>query len=138
MQLGIGGHKPRLTSAVFDPSGRYVLTAGTDGTVRRAECAVCGNLEGMLELARAQLAGSRRPLTEEERERYRARLTNEGEFAQPAEAMYPSSIPRGDLSVGKWTGAEPSSGSTTRSVRVSVAKSSTHPTIPWSSGKVPI
>jgi WD40 repeat protein len=70
LPYGFGGHKPRISSAVFDPSGRFVLTAGTDSTVRRAECAVCRDLDAMLELARARLAGSRRPLTAEERERY--------------------------------------------------------------------
>ena len=35
LPYGFGGHTPRVMSAVFDPSGRYVLTAATDGTVRR-------------------------------------------------------------------------------------------------------
>ena len=70
LPYGFGGHKPVLSSAVFDPSSRYVLTSGTDGTVRRAECVVCRDLAGLLDLARIQLAGSRRPLTIEERERY--------------------------------------------------------------------
>jgi WD40 repeat protein len=67
---GFGGHESRFTSAVFDPSSRFVLTASSDGTVRRAECLVCRDLEGMLDLARVQLAETRRTLTEGERERY--------------------------------------------------------------------
>lgn len=70
LPYGFGGHKPPLTSAVFDPSSRFVLTASADGTVRRAECVVCRDLDGMLALARVQLAGSGRTLTTEERERY--------------------------------------------------------------------
>ena len=70
LPYGLGGHKPRVSSAVFDPGGRFVLTAGTDNTVRRAECVVCGDLSVILALADAQLAKSRRELTEEERERF--------------------------------------------------------------------
>ena len=70
LPYGFGGHEPPISSAVFDPTSRYVLTAGADGTVRRAECVVCRDLDGMLELARAQLAESGRPLTDEERDRY--------------------------------------------------------------------
>ena len=52
------------------PAADYVLTAGTDRTVRMTECVVCVGLEDMLALADAQLADSRRELTPEERERY--------------------------------------------------------------------
>jgi WD40 repeat protein len=67
---GFGGHQSRLTSAMFDPSSRFVLTASADGTVRRAECLVCRDLDGMLDLARLQLAETGRTLTQAERERY--------------------------------------------------------------------
>jgi deazaflavin-dependent oxidoreductase (nitroreductase family) len=67
---GFGGHQSRLTSAMFDPSSRFVLTASADGTVRRAECLVCRDLDGMLDLARLQLAEIGRTLTQAERERY--------------------------------------------------------------------
>jgi WD40 repeat protein len=70
LPYGYGGHRPRVMSAAFDPSGRYVLTAGSDRTVRRAVCVVCGGLEDLLALAEAQLAGSGRKLTADERERY--------------------------------------------------------------------
>ena len=59
-----------LSSATFDPTGRAVLASSFDGTVRRAECKLCGDLNALLVLARAQLAASGRRLTAEERERY--------------------------------------------------------------------
>ncbi len=59
-----------LSSATFDPTGRAVLASSFDGTVRRAECKLCGDLDALLELARAQLAASGRKLTADERERY--------------------------------------------------------------------
>jgi hypothetical protein len=59
-----------VVSATFDPTSHFVLSSSTDGTVRRAECAVCTDLDGLLERARAQLAASDRELTGEERERY--------------------------------------------------------------------
>ncbi len=70
LPYGFGGHKPLLTSAVFDPTSRFVLSASTDGTVRRAECVVCGDLDSMLALAKTQLMLSGRTLTADERERY--------------------------------------------------------------------
>ncbi len=70
LPYGFGGHKPPLTSAVFDPTNRFVLSASADGTVRRSECTVCRDLDDMLVLARTQLAASGRKLTAEERERY--------------------------------------------------------------------
>ena len=48
LPYGFGGHKPLLTSAVFDPTGRFVLTASSDGTVRTAECTVCVDLHTLL------------------------------------------------------------------------------------------
>jgi WD40 repeat protein len=70
LPYGFGGHKGLLTSAVFDPSSRFVLTASADGTVRRAECVVCRDLSEMLRLAKAQLGASGRKLTTDEQERY--------------------------------------------------------------------
>jgi WD40 repeat protein len=61
---------PLVTSSSFDPTGRLLLSASTDGTVRRGECAVCTDLDELLELAGAQLESSGRELTAEERERY--------------------------------------------------------------------
>jgi WD40 repeat protein len=59
-----------LSSATFDPTGRAVLASSFDGTVRRAECTLCGDLNALLDLARVQLAASGRKLTADERERY--------------------------------------------------------------------
>ncbi len=59
-----------LSSAAFDPTGRDIVASSLDGTVRRAECRLCGDLDALLDLARAQLAASGRRLTDEERERY--------------------------------------------------------------------
>ena len=59
-----------LSSATFDPTGRAVLASSFDGTVRRAECKLCGDLNALLHLAQAQLAASGRRLTDDERERY--------------------------------------------------------------------
>jgi WD40 repeat protein len=70
LPFGFGGHRGLLTSASFDPTGAYVLSSSADGTVRRASCAVCADLDTMLERADAQLAASGRKLTAEERERY--------------------------------------------------------------------
>ena len=70
LPYGFGGHKPLLTSAVFDPTGRFVLTASSDGTVRTAECTVCVDLPTLLARADAQLASTGRALTREERDRY--------------------------------------------------------------------
>jgi len=70
LPYGFGGHTAPLTSAVFDPAGRTVLTASRDGTVRTAQCEVCRGLDDLLEMTRAQLAGTGRMLTAEERERY--------------------------------------------------------------------
>jgi WD40 repeat protein len=70
LPYGFGGHKPLVTSASFDPTSRLVLSTSTDGTVRRAECAVCTDLGSLLARARAQLASSGRVLTAKERERY--------------------------------------------------------------------
>jgi WD40 repeat protein len=59
-----------LSSATFDPTGRAVLASSYDGTVRRAECTLCGDLNALLDLAQEQLSASGRRLTSEERERY--------------------------------------------------------------------
>jgi hypothetical protein len=58
------------TSAVFDPSGTVVYTGGEDGIVRRYECRICGGVEDLLALADSRLAGTRRVISDEERERY--------------------------------------------------------------------
>jgi WD40 repeat protein len=70
LPYGFGGHKAPLQSAVFDPTGRYVLTSSLDGTVRRAFCDVCAGLGELRAKVGAQLAGSGRRLTDEERERF--------------------------------------------------------------------
>jgi WD40 repeat protein len=70
LPYGFGGHKPLVTSSTFDPTSDFVLSSSTDGTVRRSECAVCTDLDSLLQLAKAQLAASGRVLTAEERERY--------------------------------------------------------------------
>lgn len=70
LPYGFGGHDAPLTSAVFDPAGRFVMTAADDGTVRRAKCVVCRDLAGMLDLADAQLEAGGRSLAPDERARY--------------------------------------------------------------------
>ena len=62
LPYGFGGHEAPLTSAVFDPAGRSVLSASLDGTVRTAECTVCYDLDELLSRAKAQLAESGRQL----------------------------------------------------------------------------
>jgi WD40 repeat protein len=56
LPFGLGGHTRPLTSAVFDPSSRVVLTAGLDGTVRTYGCRLCGGIDELLPLAEARLA----------------------------------------------------------------------------------
>jgi WD40 repeat protein len=56
LPFGLGGHVKPLTSAVFDPSSRVVLSASQDGTVRTYRCAICGGIDELLPLARARLA----------------------------------------------------------------------------------
>lgn len=56
LPFGLGGHVRPLTSAVFDPSGRVVLTASEDGTVRTYPCEICGGIDELLPVAEARLA----------------------------------------------------------------------------------
>jgi WD40 repeat protein len=70
LMLRLQGHEGTSTSAVFDPSGTIVYTGWDDGTVRRYECRICGGVEDLLVLADSRLAGTRRMISEEERERY--------------------------------------------------------------------
>jgi WD40 repeat protein len=53
------GHRAPLTSASFDPTGRIVLTASRDGSVRTWRCDICGNLNELMELAKRRLASPR-------------------------------------------------------------------------------
>ncbi len=64
------GHEGPVTAALFDESGRRVLTGGADGTVRTYDCDVCGDLDELLGIADRRLAVTGRELTPEERERY--------------------------------------------------------------------
>ncbi|MFL5917541.1 MAG: WD40 repeat domain-containing protein, partial [Gaiellaceae bacterium] len=68
--LRLQGHEGTTTAAVFDPSGTRIYTGGDDGTVRLYACRICGDLDALLALADTRLAGTRRVLTDEERERY--------------------------------------------------------------------
>jgi WD40 repeat protein len=53
------GHRPRLTSALFEPDSQRIVTAGTDGTLRTYRCDICGRLPALLELAEGRLAAAR-------------------------------------------------------------------------------
>jgi hypothetical protein len=53
-----------------DPSGRIIVTGGADGTVRTYRCDLCGGVGELVEFADRRLAGTRRELTEAERDRY--------------------------------------------------------------------
>jgi WD40 repeat protein len=68
--LRVMGHEGTLTSATFGPVGRTVFTGGVDGTVRRYDCDLCGDLEALVAAAEARLGATRRALTPAERERY--------------------------------------------------------------------
>jgi WD40 repeat protein len=68
--LRLQGHEGTSTSAVFDPSGMVLYTGGDDGTVRRYTCRICGGVDDLLVLADSRLAGTRRVISDEERERY--------------------------------------------------------------------
>ena len=70
LMLRLQGHMGTTTSAVFDPSGTVVYTGGEDGIVRRYECRICGGVKDLLALADSRLAGTRRVISDEERERY--------------------------------------------------------------------
>ena len=67
---GFGGNEDQVTSAVFDPTGRYVLSTAKDGSVRRVACEICIGLDELLALAEARLREAGRELTAEEREEY--------------------------------------------------------------------
>ena len=68
--LRLQGHEGTVTAVAFDPSGRIIVTGGADGTVRTYRCDPCGDVDELVELADRRLAGTRRELTEAERERY--------------------------------------------------------------------
>jgi WD40 repeat protein len=55
--LGLAGHVRPLTSAVFTPDSRTVLTGSLDGTVRTYRCRLCGGLGELRRLAQARLSG---------------------------------------------------------------------------------
>ena len=64
------GHEGPVTAALFDESGRRVVTGGVDGIVRTYDCDVCGDLDELLAIADRRLAVTGRELTAEERKRY--------------------------------------------------------------------
>jgi WD40 repeat protein len=57
LPFGLAGHVRPLTSAVFAPNGRTVLTGSLDGTVRTYRCRLCGGLDELLRLAQSRLSG---------------------------------------------------------------------------------
>jgi WD40 repeat protein len=54
--FGLGGHTARLTSAEWLPSGRSLVTASVDGTVRQFQCKLCGGVTELIDLADDRLA----------------------------------------------------------------------------------
>jgi WD40 repeat protein len=58
LPFGLGGHLRPLTSAVFGPDSRTVLTASQDGTVRTYRCEICGGIDELLPLADRRLAAT--------------------------------------------------------------------------------
>jgi WD40 repeat protein len=56
LPFGLTGHSKPLTSAVFDPTSRIILTASRDGTVRTYRCEICGGIDELLPLAEVRLA----------------------------------------------------------------------------------
>jgi WD40 repeat protein len=68
--LRLQGHTGTTTSATFDPSGRVIVTGGVDGKVRTYDCEICGTIDHLLALADMRLAGTRRQLTDDERQQY--------------------------------------------------------------------
>jgi WD40 repeat protein len=59
-----------VSTAVFTPDGRRIVTASGDGTVRVFQCTACGSVDALVRLARARLASLDKTLTEAERLRY--------------------------------------------------------------------
>ena len=72
-----------LTSAVFSPDGRRILTSGIDGRVRVYDCTFCGNLHELSRAARARLAGLSRPLSPTDRRRYLPEPPHPGSMIRP-------------------------------------------------------
>ena len=68
--LRLKGHEGTVTAVAFDPSGRTIVTGGADGTVRTYRCVICSGVDELIPLAGNRLAGTRRQLTQAERERY--------------------------------------------------------------------
>ena len=64
------GHSGKLLSVAFAPDSRRIATGGSDGTVREWPCCICGDLDELVELANARLAGTGRVATDNERRRY--------------------------------------------------------------------
>jgi WD40 repeat protein len=52
------GHEDIVLSAAFDPTSRRIVTGGRDGTVRTHRCTICGQVDELVRLARARLAGA--------------------------------------------------------------------------------
>jgi len=59
-----------VTTALFAPDGRRIVTASGDGTVRTYLCSVCAGAKELAHLARARLARIENDLTAAERLRY--------------------------------------------------------------------
>jgi WD40 repeat protein len=64
------GPNELLRGAAFTPDSRSVVTVEQDGTVRRAPCEVCGQLDELVLLAEKRLDATGRQLTDEQRRRY--------------------------------------------------------------------
>src|SRR5262249_26180617 len=60
-------HEGRLNDAAFSPDGRFVLTAGDDGTAQIHPFEVGGTVDDLLRLAQARVT---RDFTPEERKKY--------------------------------------------------------------------
>ena len=65
-----GPSRGPVTTALFTPDGRRIVTASGDGTVRVFQCTVCGGVDELVRIARARVARLERSLTEAERLRY--------------------------------------------------------------------